>query len=194
MNHLEAIDVGVAAKRPYNEIARKIFLTYPTKAFAGDEERQYNILNEVSEYFNVPITSIHVVGSAKLGYSLYKKKDFSAKDSDLDLSIIDAQLFAKYVGIGLHLSKGYTDGSIFPIRNGQSTQVEYLQNLTKGIFRPDLMPNGKERAEWSNFFGRLSSKHLEVFKSISASVYLSQTCFENKQRSTIKARVAAGPI
>ncbi|MBS0442066.1 MAG: hypothetical protein JSR38_08950 [Proteobacteria bacterium] len=38
MDHLDAIDAGLAAKRPYNEIARKVFLTYPTRAFVGDED------------------------------------------------------------------------------------------------------------------------------------------------------------
>jgi hypothetical protein len=192
MNHLDAIDAGVAANRPYNEIARKIFLTYPTNAFVGNEERQFSILDDVSRHFNVAITSVQVVGSAKLGYSIHKKTEFSIGQSDLDLSIIDAQLFAKYLAIGLSVSKGYSDGSSFSIRNGQSTQNEYFQYLTRGIFRPDLMPVGQQRADWNNFFGKLSSKHSDLFKSISASVYLSQSCFESKQRSTIKARVAPG--
>ncbi|WP_428380001.1 hypothetical protein [Nevskia ramosa] len=194
MNHLEAIDAGVAAKRPYNEVARKVFLTYPTRVFVGHEERQYEILNDVAQHFSVPITSVQVAGSAKLGYSIHKKTEFSVGQSDLDLSIIDAQLFARYLAIGLNISKGYTDGSSFPIRDKQSTQNEYLRYLTKGIFRPDLMPTGQQRADWNNFFGRLSSRHSELFKSISAAVYLSQPCFESKQRSAIKARVATGTL
>ncbi|WP_313917951.1 hypothetical protein, partial [Tahibacter sp.] len=157
MNHLEAIDAGVAAKHPYNEVARKVFLTYPTKAFVGHEERQFDILNQVAQHFSVPITSVQVAGSAKLGYSIHKKTDFSVGQSDLDLSIIDAPLFARYLALGLNLSKGYTDGSSFPIRHGQSTQNEYLRYLTKGIFRPDLMPTGRPRAGWNNFFGQLEA-------------------------------------
>ena len=192
MNHLEAIDAGIAAKRPYNEVARKVFLTYPTKAFVGHEEHQYDILNDVAQYFGVPIITVQVAGSAKLGYSIHKKAEFSFGQSDLDLSIIDSQLFARYLALGLNISKGYTDGSSFPIRDGQSTQSEYLRYLTKGIFRPDLMPTGQPRADWNNFFGQLSSRHSELFRSISAAVYLSQSCFESKQRSAIKARVATG--
>lgn len=65
---------------------------------------------------------------------------------------------------------------------------EYLMYLARGIFRPDLMPKGPQRAEWKNFFGHISARHSALFKSISAAVYISQSCFENKQRSVIKTR------
>jgi hypothetical protein len=188
MNHIEAIDAGLTARKSHNEIARKVFLTYPTKVFIGDEERQFEILNEVSIYLRVPITCVHVAGSAKFGQSFHKNTLFNPGMSDLDLAIIDSQLFSALVEIGLNLSKGYSDGSIFPVRQGISTQEEYLRNLTRGIFRPDLMPIGEDRADWANFFGKLSDKHTDIFKSINGAVYLSQGCFECKQRSAIKAR------
>ena len=190
MEHLEAIDAGLTANRPHNEIARKVFLTYPTKAFVGNEEKQFEILNEISEYCRVPITCIQVAGSAKLGRSIHKKTDFTYGESDLDLAIIDAGLFAKFLEIGLKLSKGYSDGTVFPFRKGASTQSDYITYLSRGIFRPDLMPRGSEKAGWENFFGKLSSKHTALFKSISGAIYLSQNCFESKQRSVIKARAA----
>ena len=188
MDHSDAIDAGVTAQKSYNEIARKVFLTYPTKAFVGNEERQYEILNAVAEYFRVPITNVHAAGSAKLGFSPHKKTAFVVGQSDLDLAIIDGQLFAHYLQIGLKLSKGYSDGTNFPIKGGASTQAEYLKYLARGIFRPDLMPIGQQRADWNNFFGQLSVQHNGLFRSVSACVYLSESCFESKQRSAIKAR------
>jgi hypothetical protein len=188
MNHLAAIDADLAASRPYNEIVRKVFLTYPTKVFVGHEDLQYQILNTVAEHFQIPITSVQVAGSAKIGYSVHKKRDFTPGHSDLDLALIDTHLFSYFLSQGMSLSKGYTDGSSFLVRDGVSTQDEYLRYLTKGIFRPDLMPTGILRADWTNFFGRLSAKHSKFFKSISAVVYLSQSCFESKQRSAISMR------
>jgi hypothetical protein len=188
MNHLDAIDTSLTANKPFHEIARKVFLTYPTKAFIGKEEQQFEILNDVASHFRIPITAIQVAGSAKLGYSLHKKTAFTPGESDLDLAIIDGSLFAQFLEIGLKVSKGYSDGTTFPIRHSGSTMNEYLRYLAKGIFRPDLMPKGQQRAEWTNFFGQLSSRHSALFKSISAAVYISQSCFENKQRSVIKTR------
>lgn len=194
MEHLDAIDAGLTAGRPHNEIARKVFLTYPTKAFVGDEERQFEILNEISEYFKVSITCIQVAGSAKLGHSIHKNTDFTLGTSDLDLAIIDRGLFTKYLEIGLELSNGHSDGTSFSTYNGSSNKTQYVRYLARGIFRPDLMPTGVEKANWRNFFGTLSAKHIDIFKSISGAIYLSQGCFENKQRSTIKARSEKGIV
>jgi len=188
MNHLDAIDAGLKNNISHNKLVRKVFLCYPTKVFVGDEERQFEILNDVADHFGVSITCVQVAGSAKFGHSIIKKKDFEVGNSDLDLAIIDSQLFSDYMGIVLEVSDGYTDGAKFSRSNGRSKKEEYLKNLARGIFRPDLMPTGKERADWFGFFGRLSNKHSGVFKSISAAVYLSQVCFENKQKAIIVAR------
>jgi len=186
MNHLDAIDVGLDAHTPYHEIARKVYLTYPTKAFVGDEERQYEILNEISQFFRIPITCVQVAGSAKTGRSFHKGTDFTLGESDLDVAIIDAGLYIHYTEIVLSAAKGYSDRSGFPIKNGRSTFNEYTEYLAKGLFRPDLMCTGQARAEWMAFFGKLSARHGEIFKSISAAIYLSQAFFENKQRSAVK--------
>jgi hypothetical protein len=194
MDHLKAIDIGVKAGIPYHEIARKIYLTYPTKAFVGAEEQQYDILNEVSVFLDVPITTIQVAGSAKTGRSFHKGEDFVHGSSDLDIAVIDARLFTKYVEIVFKRSKGYSDQTGFPIRNEKSTYEEYVRYLSRGIFRPDLMTVGAERAHWNNFFGRLSGKHTNLFGTINASIYLSQIFFENKQRSSIKFHLENRPL
>jgi len=194
MDHLEAIAVGLEAGKPYKEIARKVFLTYPTKVFVGDEERQYQILNEISVQFDVPIHNVHVCGSAKIGRSLHQKTDFRPKTSDLDVAILDSRLFSACVAQVLSTSKGFSDRTGFPIRNGLSVFGEYVEYVARGIFRPDLMPAGPARAQWNNFFGELSRKHSDLFKSISAGVYLSQAFFEQKQRSVINSYQADRPI
>jgi len=186
MDHLESIDAGVAAKKSYNEIVRKVYLVYPTKAFIGDEERQYNILNEISCFFEIPIMSVQVAGSAKTGRSFHKQREFKAGNSDLDIAIIDSNLFQKYMEIVFKDTKGYSVRSSFPVRDGKSTADEYIAYLTKGIFRADLMPSGEARKSWNKFFGSLSRKHGDLFKTINAGIYMSQLFFEKKQRSAIK--------
>lgn len=189
MNHLEAINAGAAAGQNYVDIARKIFLVYPTKVFVGNEEQQYVITNEIARQFDVPITSIQVAGSGKTGRSFFQQRDFVPGESDLDIAIIDARLFSKYMEIVYAETRGYTVKTGFRIRNGISTFDEYLAYLTKGIFRPDLMPAGKEKASITNFFGLLSRSHTDLFKDINAAIYLSELFFESKQRSAIKNHI-----
>lgn len=185
MNHIESIELDLKNKKPLKEIIRKVYLTYPTKALIGNEESQYEILNEISGFFNVPIMNIQVAGSAKIGQSLHKGREFIEGESDLDIAIIDQNLFLNYMQQIFEVTKGYSDRTKFPFRNGVSTDGEYLNYLTKGIFRADLMPTCEARRLWNQFFGQLSKRHGKLFKSINAGIYLSQLFFENKQRSAI---------
>jgi hypothetical protein len=187
MNYLDSIQSGLEAKKKHIEIARKIFLTHPTNAFRDKEEKQFEILNEVSDYFKIPITNIQVVGSSKIGQSFHKKTVFSSGTSDLDLAIIDSNLFVYYTELIYSVTKGFSDLTKFSRnQNGVSNYVEYSQYLLKGIFRADLMPTAEIRAQWTTFFGKLSAKHTDLFKSINAGIYLSQRFFEIKQTSTIR--------
>ena len=193
MTHLEAIEEGLNTNRPHNEIARKIYLTYPTTVLVGNEERQFQIFNEISEYFNVPIMNIQIVGSSKTGYSFHKKTVFNPVTSDLDIAIIDANLFQHYTEWVFKNTNGLTDRTGFTSYNG-STYSQYTTCVAKGIFRPDLMPTGKKRVNWLKFFGQLSSKNKDLFKSINAGIYLSQTFFEFKQISNINEYILTKPI
>ncbi|WP_341708925.1 hypothetical protein [Halopseudomonas sp.] len=120
MNHIESIELGLRDRKPYNEIVRKVYLAYPTKALIGDEERQYQILNDISCFFRVPIMSIQVAGSAKTGRSFHKQKDFDPGNSDLDIAIIDPGLFRRYMEAIFSVTKGYSDNTGFSVRAGKS--------------------------------------------------------------------------
>ena len=186
MTHTESIELGLNKKRPHIEIIRKVYLTYPTSAFIGDEERQFSILNEISEFFNIPINNFQVAGSAKTGNSYHKNTTFTPKTSDLDIAIVDQELYRFYTEYVFKMTKGFRDRTIFPMKNHVSTYNEYISYITKGIFRPDLMINGPKRAEWFMFFGKLSTKHNDLFETINAGIYMSQIYFEHKQTSIIK--------
>lgn len=186
MDYSKAIELGLNARLSHNEIIRKIYLTYPTKVFIGAEEQQYELLNEISTFFKIPINAVQIAGSAKTGASYHQKTEFKEGVSDLDVAIIDHDLFISYMELVFRVSKGYSDHSLFVLRNGKSTYEEYVGYLARGMFRPDLMPICPERAAWHDFFNKLSNKHINFFKSINAAIYLSQSFFENKQRSAIR--------
>lgn len=192
--HLESIQKGIDENRPHNEIIRKVYLTYPTMALIGDEERQFKILNEISEYFNIPINNIQVAGSAKTGMSFHKNKAFTPTISDLDIAIINTDLFRFYTEYIFKMTNGYNDRTAFPFRNGRSTFTEYTTYLSKGIFRPDLMPSCIKRANWFEFFGRLSTEHKDLFKNINAGIYISQIFFEHKQCSIINDYISNNAV
>ncbi|WP_312399178.1 hypothetical protein [Chryseobacterium sp.] len=185
MNHIEAINKGLSEKKTHIEIVRKVYLTYPTKAFIDNEEKQYDILDEISQFFGIPINHIQVCGSSKVGRSFHKSSSFTPKVSDLDISIIDTSLFTYYSETVFKVTNGLQNLTKFSSARGNNF-ANYTQYVSKGIFRPDFMPSCPERAAWFKFFNELSLKHKDYFKSINAGIYQSQTFFEYKQVKNIK--------
>lgn len=185
MNHIEAIDKSLKEHLSYIEIVRKIYLTYPTKALIDKEEKQFDILNEISIYFGIPINHIQVCGSSKVGRSFHKKSEFTPQKSDLDIAIIDPDLFLKYSELVFGATKGLRDMTGFSKYGGGSNRDSYLAYISKGIFRPDYMPSCPQRVKWFEFFNQLSRKHSDYFKSINAGIYQSQVFFEYKQVENI---------
>lgn len=192
MNHLEAIEEGIEKEIPHEETIRKVYLSYPTFAFLSNEDLKYEIFNEISLFFSIPITSIQVTGSGQIGKSLHKKTDFVIQKSDLDIAIIDHDLFLKYMEIVSNETNGYRDTNKFARdpKTGVSLKQQYQIYLSKGMFRPDLMPACAERNKINSFFGNLSTKHSKVFKSINAGMYISQFFFEKKQKTAIEAHIS----
>lgn len=114
----EAIKIALANKINSIVIARKIYLSYPTHVFKNKQELEFELLDSISTHFNIPFKTIQVVGSSKTGFSYYKKKDFMEGASDLDIAIIDTNLFLSYSEQVFKITKGFRNfdfGRIFRI-------------------------------------------------------------------------------
>lgn len=174
-------------------IARRIYFLSPTAAFAKEPDRELQVYLNVSEFFDIPFNSIQVVGSAKTGISLVKSTPFTAEGSDIDIAVVDQSLFMYYVEKAFTISEGYVRNDLFPKSkdDGKPTTSRFKECLSKGIFRPDLMPYCPERAEWMSFFSKLSSSHREFCSGMSAALYASSVFFEWKQKIAIDKFIAA---
>ena len=177
----EGIEAGLKAGHSVDVISRKIYSIYPTFAFGSDYDIQFEIYNEISTFFQVPITAIQVAGSAKTGINFSKNTEYVKGSSDLDVAIVDSWLFHKYCEIVLRETYGLRDLSNFTQDNARS----YYKYIAKGFFRPDFMPTCEAKRDWQNLFNKLSVKYIEFFSNINAGIYFSQTFFELKQSSNI---------
>ena len=169
-----------------DDIARRIFLVYPSAAFESNRESHFRLFSEIATFFHIPFSSIHVVGSGHVGHSLVSDSPFDPSGSDIDIAVIDATLFRHYTEIAFETSNGFSDRSAFPTdRRGQNTQRQFLKYISRGFYRPDLMPNCPARAEWLNYFDRLSGKYSRLCNGISAGIYASELFFAFKQKKSI---------
>lgn len=169
-------------------IIRSLFYFRRSPISHKHESSVFDIFDDVSLHFEVPFKNIYLSGSAQTGHSLHKNRDFSEGESDLDLAIVDTNLFKKYSEICYSITDGYRNLTKFKTRRSIDDVPSFFrENLSRGFFRPDLMPNCKERDDWFRYFDQLSTAHVGIFKSVNCGIYLSQVFFEHKLTKVLEA-------
>lgn len=180
----DAIKAELAKGVAHSEIARRIYLSYPTFSFEGKPDREFDIKNLISTKFDVDLFSIHFAGSGKTGESYHKKSIFQPGNSDLDAAIISHSLFLKFLEETITVTNGFKDQTTF---TGTNEDYElFKKRLCHGIFIPELMPTCTLKSEWMVFFENLSHGNEDLFRDINCWIYSSQKIYEWKFSSTIR--------
>ena len=175
----------IGSKSSEFDDTEKLFLCYQSAVFIDKQDQRYEISKEISKWFNVPISSIRFCGSAHIGSSPHYKTPFVESTSDLDVAIVSAQLFESYLLISMNNSRTFNDLSCFPLdKSGTPTRDEFCRYASRGMFRPDLMPNCPQRSAWITFFSKMS-RNYPRFGNINAGLYLSEMLFLEKQRKSV---------
>lgn len=186
MKSLDGIKSGIERADCSRTIARKIFLSYTTEIFRGDEDVEFYIKNAISVGFDIPFSSIEIVGSGKTGISFFKDYEFIPGKSDLDVAIISLPLYNKFCEISHQTTSGYTNLSYFPNFKGQRTDKQFIKGLSRGFVNPFFMPNCELKSKWLDFFNNISNDYFELFKNINGGIYSSEYFFESKQSECIE--------
>lgn len=172
------------------EMARKLFLSYPTCAFIDDHELEFSIRDRVRKLYQIPLSSVQVIGSAKTGFSLVKKTEFKKGASDLDLAIIDHTMFARIWEEAHEISRGFEATRFNDLSSNNqivagSGQKRFLQYLQRGIIAPEFLPQGDQRRRILADFARITQTYQDYFSKISAFFYSSEYFFQVKQREAV---------
>lgn len=173
------------------EMARKLYLSYPTCALSEDPETEYTIRNRFASLYTVPLAAVQIIGSAKTGFSLVKKSAFVPKTSDLDVAIIDARLFQLFWEEAYEISRGFEANRFQdPLRDGLvivgGGQRRFLDYLQRGIIAPEYLPPGNLRQKLIADSERISASNRQNFAKISAFFYASELFFQSKQQDAVE--------
>ncbi len=164
---------------------RKLYLSYPNSVFKDLEDIEFSLFERMRLHLSVPFSSIKIIGSAKTGFSAFKKHDFDPLRSDIDVAIIDANLFVRCMDLGLSITEGKYAPIHFPMYRGENTRSQYIKNLGRGMIRPELMPLGPDRQSWLNFLGTISAEFMKYASEITVAIYISEAAFIQKQTDTV---------
>lgn len=174
--------------RPYKDReqrARRLFMQERAASLHGDQHREFQIKTKVSKFFDISYSSVSFCGSAQIGFSIHKNRLFVPGESDLDIAIIDTNLYQKaWIDI-ITTTRAFSDPTPFSPKT--STHIELFQSqiLRRGMIRISAMPKSAIKQRWTQFEHEIGLEHTDLFKTITIAIYINEYAFCWKQDSSI---------
>lgn len=167
-----------------NEFIQKLFFLYPTLKIEYD--LLHKITKQISDELSIPYHDIKVIGSSHVGFSFIDKLEPGSvkffdddKPSDVDIAIINSNLFTSTLEKTILKSEGLTDNTSF--KNVDSFKY-FKKNVPLGFIRPDSIGCEETRNSWLDFFSELSSNY---GIKISGAIYLSEVFFVQRLKKQL---------
>lgn len=138
----------------------------------------------IASHFNIEVTRIHMVGSAKLGFSIAKSKLWKPfdDDSDIDMVIISDGVFDNFWEDLSDLNFGLYARS----ERDEKKFESFLKYFFRGWIRPDFLPlTHNKTQEWLDYFRGISYKEFGPYK-ITGAVFKNEFFFRKYHERNIK--------
>ena len=165
------------------DYCRKYVLHGTPYIFQNRDNEYYDFRKRIANKFQISFHEVYITGSAKLGFSPYKRKIFDY-DSDIDITIVSSRLYEEIIEKIRLYQMELRKARISISTSEQNTYHRFLEYTALGWIRPDKLPisfNIKEfKNDWFDFFKSLSYNKSEIgnYKA-SAGVFKSYFHFEH---------------
>ena len=165
------------------DTCRRHLLHGTPHVFAARENSFFDFRRRIADKFGIGFHEVFVVGSAKLGFSPYKEKEFDL-DSDIDVVIVSTPLFDSFMEqIRSYQSELRRSRRSVSTRE-QALYHQFLEYAALGWIRPDKLPLSftlsKLKDEWFEFFRSISNGNSEVGNyKVAAGIFRSYSHLEN---------------
>ncbi len=168
--------------------ARRLFIEERAVAFTATRERdrEFEIKTKISNFYEIPYSSVCFCGSAQLGFSAHKDRLFVPAVSDLDAACVSSLVFQKAWADVIESTSAFTDSTVFGSRHENEVRQFKDQILRRGMIRVEMMPQSILSRAWSVFQGELSRQHTDMFKKITVTIYMNEYAFCWKQDSALR--------
>ena len=164
------------------DYCRKYVIHGTPHIFLNCEDKYYEFRKRVANKFNIVFNEVFITGSAKLGFSAYKQKEFDL-DSDIDVAIVSNKLYEEIAEsircYQMELRKARRSVTEKELKMYHS----FLEYVAIGWIRPDKLPLSFTvedlKNDWFEFFNSISYNQSEVGNyKVSAGVFKSYLHFE----------------
>lgn len=160
--------------------SRVEFLTDTASYFYDKKDIYLEIKDVLADELNTPISMVRICGSAYWGHSFVNDTPFRPAESDLDVALINPQLFVACLSEVRQLTRNFSNLTFF--RGAQTIPITFQDYAyKKGIIRVDLMPLTKIKRNLDSVSDAVSRKYINHFSKISFMIYDSEHSFTVKQ-------------
>lgn len=147
------------------DFCRRRSLHGTPKVFDGAEDGYYEFRKRISERFEINFHEVFITGSAKLGFSPFKRKAFDL-NSDIDVAIVSAKLYDRIME-SIHSYQMELRENRKAVSSRELEMYhKFLEYGAIGWMRPDLLPTSFRVADlkrdWFDFFNSISYGKSEV--------------------------------
>ena len=147
------------------DACRRHLLHGTPHVFIGREGDFFDFRRRIADKFRVGFHEVFVVGSAKLGFSPYKEKDFDL-DSDIDVVIVSETLFNEFMEQIRHYQAQLRRSRRVVSTRELALYHDFLEYVALGWIRPDKVPLSftlsSVKDDWFAFFRSISNGKSEV--------------------------------
>lgn len=173
--------------------AQRIFFAEQAFALLKNGGAEFDIKQSISHHYQCDFRSVVFCGSAHLGFSPTKDTDFRPGDSDLDVAIIDHNLFQAVWRDAVNATRAFNDLSVFGSEPNATRRVTEFRDMMfkRGLIHAHNLPRGEPFDQDRRFIDRLSARYTRLFKTISISFYMNEYAFAWKQDSSIQHIIRA---
>lgn len=167
------------------ERAKRVFLAERALYLQGHRDVEFRIKCRISAKYNIPYSSVYFCGSAQIGFSVHKDREFEPGVSDLDVACVNADLFQDaWVDI-IETTSSFSDDTKFSALSRDRISIFKDRILKKGMILVEEMPKSNKSNVWKAFENTISRDYIAHFKKISIAIYMNEYAFCAKQGATL---------
>ena len=141
------------------DFCRRRILHGTPAVFCGDEDAYYQFRKRIADHFSIYYYEVYVTGSASLGFSLFKNKEFDY-DSDIDVALVSADLYDRIMNSMFEYQMQLREYRKSVSIEELTRYHKFLEYGAIGWMRPDLLPLSFQidelRSSWFDFFASIS--------------------------------------
>jgi hypothetical protein len=165
------------------DTCRKHLLHGTPFVFQGREDEFFEFRRRIADKFSIGFHEVFVVGSAKLGFSPHKPKEFDL-DSDIDVVIVSNRLFEEFLDVIRNYQMELRRSRRTVSYREQDMYHQFLEYVAIGWVRPDKLPLSFQvkdiKDDWFAFFRSISNGKSEVGNyHVTAGIFKSYYHLEN---------------